>query len=154
MLKHKFLIALFAALCTALPVMAQQYANEGDRCEEITTMSNDVFTQISDMNKERIKRFIRPAAKLYKAECLRSIISRFGGLGRIMQFLQSGGSIWSRLGSIDIGQLLCNAVIDNLPDNWSGDRFTPMPMREPWARPGDRHPRVPSSAWVTVTGAA
>lgn len=145
MRKSNLLLVLLVALLTALPAVAQQYPNEGDRCEEITTMSNEVFTQVSDMNKSRIKLFIRPAAKLYKAECLRTIISRFGGLGRIMQFLQ--GSIWSRIGSIDLGQLLCNAVIDNLPDNWSGDRSAPAPMIEPWAQPGSR-PGDQASAWI------
>lgn len=146
MLKFKFLLVVLVALLTALPAVAQQYPNEGDRCEEITTMSNDVFTQVSDMNKNRIKLFIRPAAKLYKAECLRTIISRFGGLGRIMQFLQ--GSIWSRIGSVDLGQLLCNAVIDNLPDNWSGDRSAPAPMIEPWTQPGSRRPDDQASVWI------
>ncbi len=147
MFKFKLMIVLLTALLTALPAVAQQYPNEGDRCEEITTMSNDVFTQVSDMNKARIKLFIRPAAKLYKAECLRTIISRFGGLGRIMQFLQ--GSIWSRIGSVDLGQLLCNAVIENLPDNWSGDRFVPAPMIVPQTPFDDRRPSVAAFALIT-----
>ncbi len=117
---------LLTLLIAVTPAWAQEYPNEGDRCQEITTMSNDVFGLVIDANKARIKAFIRPSAKLFKADCLRTIVTRLGGFRHLMSFLNGSGSLWTRLP--DIGALLCNAVIENLPDNWNGDAGAPVPL--------------------------
>lgn len=116
---QRFWCLLWVALITASPtVFSQSQSEDIDQCAEVTGMSGSVFDMVRGLNKDRIKKNIRAAAKLYKIDCLRQIISRFGGLGRLFQFL--GGSIWSRIGNLNLGQMLCNAVLDNLPDDFNG----------------------------------
>ncbi len=135
-------LTLLVAILPGTTSLAQQLVS--DECVEVTTLSNNVFDMVRDVNKERIKKSIRASAKLYKVDCLRLVISRFGGLGRLAQFL--GGSIWSRIGTLDLNQMLCNAVLDNLPDDFNGATGTwesPLDvLAEPGTMADDRRRRL------------
>lgn len=128
---RSFCVFILTFAVTATQALAQQSGPQ-DFCEEVTTMNNDVFRTVSDMNKARIKAFIRPAAKLYKVECLRGVVTMLGGLRR----MSIGGflnGLWSRILEDAGGGLLgrlCNAVLDELPDNWNGSNIEPMPMND------------------------